>query len=584
MLKFLKNIFSTLIGILLSFAVIVVTLIGVLSVSSEYQKKEKKIDKNTILKIDLSTQVVERASSNPLSDLDLLNPEPKKQLELKTILDNIEKAKFDDNIIAIYINSPFVNAGLSQTEEIRNKLLEFKKTGKPIIAYSEVYSIKNYFLASVADKIYMNPLGVIDHKGLSATVMFFKGLLEKLNIDLQIFRLGKFKSAIEPFTLDKMSNENREQLKLMLNSINDNIMDSISSQRQIPFEVVKRHANQLTLNSAEICLEKGYVDHLIYEDQVEDSLIAIGTNEKLKTISLKGYSSVKTKDKDISRNKIAIVYATGEINSGKGDVASIGSKTTSAAIKKARKDKNVKAIILRVNSPGGSALASDVIWRETTLAQKEKPLVVSMGDYAASGGYYIACAADTIIANPTTLTGSIGVFGMIPNMQNFYKSNFGITVDTVKTNTYADMGTSRKLSTFEKNKIQEGVKNVYSTFISRVSDGRDITTQEVDAIGQGRVWSGYDAKDIGLVDLYGGLETAIVIAAELAEVDDYRVISLPKIEDPFTKIMNDLTESKLSTFFETEFNLMDTKKMKKVKNLITSDEIQTRIPYLIELE
>ena len=584
MLKFLKNIFSTLIGILLSFVVIVVTLIGVLSVSSEYQKKEKKIDKNTILKIDLSTQVVERASSNPLSDLDLLNPEPKKQLELKTILDNIEKAKFDDNIIAIYINSPFVNAGLSQTEEIRNKLLEFKKTGKPIIAYSEVYSIKNYFLASVADKIYMNPLGVIDHKGLSATVMFFKGLLEKLNIDLQIFRLGKFKSAIEPFTLDKMSNENREQLKLMLNSINDNIMDSISSQRQIPFEVVKKHANQLTLNSAEICLEKGYVDNLIYEDQVEDSLIAIGTNEKLKTISLKGYSSVKSKDKDISRNKIAIVYATGEINSGKGDVASIGSKTTSAAIKKARKDKNVKAIILRVNSPGGSALASDVIWRETTLAQKEKPLVVSMGDYAASGGYYIACAADTIIANPTTLTGSIGVFGMIPNMQNFYKSNFGITVDTVKTNTYADMGTSRKLSTFEKNKIQEGVKNVYSTFISRVSDGRDITTQEVDAIGQGRVWSGYDAKDIGLVDLYGGLETAIVIAAELAEVDDYRVISLPKIEDPFTKIMNDLTESKLVTFFEKEFNLMDTKKMKKVKDLITSDEIQTRIPYLIELE
>ena len=584
MLKFLKNIFSTVIGILLSFFVILIIFIGVLSVSSEYQKKEKKIDKNTILKIDLSTPVVERASTNPLADLDLFNPEPKKQLELKAILDNIEKAKFDDNIIAIYINSPVVNAGLSQTEEIRNKLLEFKKTGKPIVAYSEVYSIKNYFLSSVADKIYMNPIGGIDHKGLSATVMFFKGLLEKLNIDLQIFRLGKFKSAIEPFTLDKMSNENREQLKLMLNSINNNIMDSISSQRQIPFEMVKKHANQLTLNSAEICLEKGYIDHLIYEDQVEDSLIAIGTNKKLKTISLKGYSSVKSKLKDISRNKIAIIYATGEINSGKGDVASIGSKTTSAAIKKAREDKKVKAIILRVNSPGGSALASDVIWRETKLAQKEKPLVVSMGDYAASGGYYIACAADKIIANPTTLTGSIGVFGMIPNMQNFYKSNFGITVDTVKTNTYADMGTSRKLSTFEKNKVQESVKNIYSTFISRVSDGRDITIEEVDVIGQGRVWSGYDAKDIGLVDLYGGLETAIVIAAELAEVDDYRVISLPKIEDPFTKIMNDLTESRLTTFFKKEFDLIDTKNIKKVKDLITSDEIQTRIPYLIELE
>lgn len=584
MLKFLKNIFSTVLGILLSFFVIIIIFIGVLSVSSEYQKKEKKIDKNTILKIDLSTPVVERASTNPLADLDLFNPEPKKQLELKVILDNIEKAKFDDNIIAIYINSPVVSAGLSQTEEIRNKLLEFKKTGKPIVAYSEVYSIKNYFLSSVADKIYMNPVGGIDHKGLSATIMFFKGLLEKLNIDLQIFRLGKFKSAIEPFTLDKMSNENREQIKLMLNSINNNIMDSISSQRQIPFEMVKKHANQLSLNSAEICLETGYVDHLIYEDQVEDSLIAISTNKKLKTISLKGYSSVKSKEKDISRNKIAIIYATGEINSGKGDVASIGSKTTSAAIKKAREDKKVKAIILRVNSPGGSALASDVIWRETKLAQKEKPLVVSMGDYAASGGYYIACAADKIIANPTTLTGSIGVFGMIPNMQNFYKSNFGITVDTVKTNNYADMGTSRKLTTYEKNKVQESVKNIYTTFISRVSDGRDLTTEDVDAIGQGRVWSGYDAKDIGLVDLYGGLETAIMIAAELAEVDDYRVISLPKIEDPFTKIMNDLTESRLVTFFEKEFDLIDTKKLKKVKDLITSDKIQTRIPYLIELE
>ena len=584
MLKFLKNIFSTVIGILLSFFVIITIFIGVLSVSSEYQKKEKKIDKNTILKIDLSTPVVERASTNPLADLDLFNPEPKKQLELKAILDNIEKAKFDDNIIAIYINSPVVNAGLSQTEEIRNKLLEFKKTGKPIVAYSEVYSFKNYFLSSVADKIYMNPVGGIDHKGLSATVMFFKGLLEKLNIDLQIFRLGKFKSAIEPFTLDKMSNENREQLKIMLNSVNNNIMDSISSQRQIPFEMVKKHANQLTLNSAEICHDKGYIDHLIYEDQVVDSLLSIGTNEKLKTISLKGYSLVKSNKKDISRNKIAIIYATGEINSGKGDVASIGSKTTSAAIKKARKDKKVKAIILRVNSPGGSALASDVIWRETKLAQKEKPLVVSMGDYAASGGYYIACAADKIIANPTTVTGSIGVFGMIPNMQNFYKSNFGITVDTVKTNTYADMGTSRKLSTYEKNKVQESVKNIYSTFISRVSDGRDMTTEDVDAIGQGRVWSGYDAKNIGLVDLNGGLETAIMIAAELAEVDDYRIISLPKIEDPFTKIMNDLTESRLITFFEKEFDLIDTKKIKKVKDLITSDKIQTRIPYLIELE
>tara|TARA_B110000438_G_scaffold80320_1_gene80320 strand:- start:15885 stop:17636 length:1752 start_codon:yes stop_codon:yes gene_type:complete len=583
MKQFIKNIFSTLIGILLSFFLIVIIFIGILSLGSDLESDKKTIKANSILKIDLSNEVVERAS-NPFTSLSLMNLEPKKQIELKTILDNIEKAKKDENIIAIYLYSPIVNAGLSKTEEIRNKLLEFKKTGKPIISYNEVYSTKSYYLSSVANKIFLNPQGGVDHKGMSATLMFFRGLFEKLNIDMQIFKYGKFKSAVEPFTLDKMSNDNRIQLQLMLNSFNDNMMDSIANQRKLSLEKVQKDADQLTLNSSKDCLEEGYVDGLIYEDQVEDSLKSLSTDSKLNLISLNNYSSVKGEKKEISKNKIAIIYANGEIISGKGDESMIGSKTTSEAIKKARKDKNVKAIVLRINSPGGSALASDVIWRETTLAKQEKPLVVSMGDYAASGGYYIACAADKIVANPTTLTGSIGVFGMIPNMKEFYKKNFGITVDTVNTNKYSDMGISRKMTNFERNKIQKTIEDIYSEFITKVGQGRDMSIIAVDEIGQGRIWSGYDAKKIGLIDIYGGLEKAISTAAELAELDNFRIISLPKKEDPITQIINDLKQTSLSNMLIKDFDFINVKDIITIKAITKSDKIQARIPYIINLK
>jgi protease-4 len=584
MKKFIKNIFSTLIGILLSFFVIVLVLIGIISLVSSLNNKTQKIKENTILKIDLSNNVVERSSSNPFDGVTFMNPEPKKQIGLNTILDNIEKAKNDDNIIAIYLYSPIVNAGLSKTEEIRNKLLEFKETGKPIISYNEVYSPKSYYLSSVANKLFLNPQGGIDHRGLSATLMFFKGMLEKLNIDLQIFKVGKFKSAVEPFILEKMSSANRVQLEKLLNSFSENMYDSIANQRNLSLEQVQSDADLLKLTSAKICQELGYVDGLIYEDQIEDTLRLLSSDKKLNIISLNKYKSVKGEKKDISRNKIAVIYANGEIRSGKGDISSIGSKTTSAAIKKAREDKNVKAIVLRVNSPGGSALASDVIWRETILAKEAKPLVVSMGDYAASGGYYIACAADKIVANPTTLTGSIGVFGMVANMKEFYKTNFGITFDTVNTNKYSDMGMNRKLSTFEKNKIQLGVEDIYEVFISKVGSGRNMNTDAVDDIGQGRVWSGYDAKKIGLVDIYGGLEKAISTAAALAELDDFRVISLPKQEDPVTQIINDLKQTSISDILINDFDFKSLKNIKIVKKLTKADKIQARIPFILNLE
>jgi protease IV len=585
MKNFFKNILSTILGLIFGLGIIIALFfVAVGLLSSNFSDKTPKLKDNSILKIDLSKEVVERSSGNPFDDLNFMNPEPKKQLELKQILDNIEKAKSDTKIKGIYIYSPFINAGLSKTEEIRNKLLEFKKTGKPIISYNEMYSSKGYYLASVSDKVFLNPLGTITHQGLSATLMFFKEMLEKLNIDIQIFKVGKFKSAIEPLILEKMSDANRNQLEKLLNSFSENIFDSIASQRNLTLEQVQLDADQLKLTKANVCKDLGYIDDILYEDQVAEKMKIIFEVEKLNFISLSKYSKIKITNKKISRNKIAIIYANGDIISGKGNTQTIGSTTTSKAIRDAREDKNVKAIVLRVNSGGGSALASDVMWRETILAKKEKPFVVSMGDYAASGGYYIACAADTIVANPTTLTGSIGVFGMIPNLKNFYKENFGISIDTVNTNKYSDMGISRKLSIFEKNKIQEGVEEIYEVFLSRVARGRNMTIDAVDEIGQGRVWSGHDAKSIGLIDVYGGIEKAVEIAGQLARVEDYRIISLPKKADPLTSLVNDFAEMQISKILFDGFGFLKYQHIKNLKDLKKEDRIQARIPYLMKLE
>jgi len=586
MKSFFKNVLSTIVGMVLAVFVIVLLFIGIvsISISSLNSTEEVTVKENSILKINLAElSVVERTSENPFDGLNLSGNIPK-TIALKQVLDNIEKAKLDDKIKAIYINTPYVSAGISQIEEIRNKLLEFKQTGKPIIAYSEVYNQAAYYLSSVANKVYLNPEGIVELKGLAAGIMFYKGLFEKLDVEVQVIRHGKFKSAIEPYILDKMSDANREQMQLLLNSFADNIMDSIANQRGLTLVKVQQHANNLSLENAQSCIDYKYVDALLYQDQIEDSLIKIAGGEKLNLVSLSKYTNAKGEEKEISRNKIAIIYATGAINSGKGDEKSIGSVSTSAAIKQAREDKRVKAIVLRINSPGGSALASDVIWRETILAKTAKPLVVSMGDYAASGGYYIACAADSIVANPTTLTGSIGVFGIIPNLSKFYKNKLGITIDTVNTGKYADMGINRPLSAFEKNKIQTSIKNIYTTFITHVGEGRNMSTTAVDEIGQGRVWTGYDAKKIGLIDSYGGLEKAIEIAVYLAKIEDYRIISLPKKKDPFTEFALKLGgETNISNLILAKLGFI-TQMTEPIEDLLKRDKIQARIPFIMDLK
>ena len=580
MKSFFKGVLINILGTIVSSIIFILILVGIITLI--IPDNDVIVEENSILKINLSDIiVVERSSNNPFDELNLIG-DVSESIELKEILDNIEKAKTDNNIKAIYINTSFVNAGLSQIEEIRNKLIEFKSSNKPIIAYAEIYSQTAYYLASVADEIYLNPAGIIELKGFSISQMFYKGLLKKLDIDIQIIRHGKFKSAVEPFTLDKMSDANREQMSLLINSLSKNVISSIAKERNLSIELINKHTNNLSLENSKICLELGYVDELLYQDQVEKKRISISKGEKLNLISLEKYNDIKDKNKKSSSNKIAIIYATGTINLGTGNETSIGSITTAKAIKKAREDKNIKAIILRINSGGGSALASDIIWRETQLIKK--PFVVSMGDYAASGGYYIACEADHILANPTTLTGSIGVFGMIPNLQNFYKNKIGISIDTVNTHKSADMGIDRALTKFERKKIQQGVEETYHTFISKVAQGRQITTDEVDQIGQGRVWSGYDAKSIGLIDSYGGLEEAIEIACNLAKIKKYQIISLPKKKDLFLDfILNMGDETTISNLLIQKLGVTS-KLIDPIENLLKQDKIQARMPYIIELK
>ncbi len=534
---------------------------------------------NSVLKLEFKDLILDRTSDNLFSDIDLLNSTTEGSVEFKDILDNIEKAKNDDKIKGIYLNFSSVNAGFSQIEEIRNKLLEFKESGKFIYAYADSYNQSAYYLASVSDKIALNPEGIIELKGLSAEIMFYKGLMDKLGIEAQIIRHGKFKGAVEPFMYNQMSNENREQIEKLLNSISDYMIDGIATEREgVTSEEIHKMINNMYLSSARKCLESGIIDKIAYQDQFFSDLEDKSEHE----ITLKDYMKVKNPKNSVSDNKIAIIYATGEINTGKGSYNTIGSETTVEAIREASEDENVKAIVLRVNSPGGSALASEIIWREINLAKQKKKVVVSMGDYAASGGYYISCNADKIFANNSTLTGSIGVFGIVPNTKNFLNEKLGVYIETVKTHKHSDIANGyRKLSDDELNVIQNSVEDIYETFITHVSEGRGIPVRKVDEIGQGRIWSGVDALDIGLIDEIGGLEAAIVSAAELSELEDYRIITLPKKTDMFEELIESFSAKQ--NIVLPDFLGVSEETINQIEFLNTKEKIQARIPFIMEI-
>ncbi len=592
MKEFFKFMFASMVGFLLSLFIMsfIFMMMMIVAVAAFSSKDIAGVKPNSVLLIQLKEPISERTSNNPLEDFDVFNMKAKRNLGLNDIIKDIDKAKDDDNIKGIYLDLVHIPSGIATIEEVRNALLRFKESGKFIISYSDIYTQGAYYLASVSDKIYMNPEGYFDFKGLNASAMFFKGTLEKLDIEPQIIRgkNNKFKSAVEPFILDAMSEANKEQTKKYVVSIWDHILKGISETRKIEFARLNELADSFKIQTASDALKYKLVDGLLYKDEFLSVLcekLKEKKNSDINYISLNKYDKASSVKKNtFSKNKIAVIYATGDIVEGEGDNGSIGSVTLSEAIRDVRLDTSIKAIVLRVNSPGGSALASECIWREVMLAEKVKPFVVSMGDVAASGGYYISCAADTIVAEPNTITGSIGVFGILPNMKGFFNNKLGITFDNVKTNEYSDFGSAvRPLKPAEMNILQNEVDRVYDVFMKHVSDGRNMPVASVDSIGQGRVWSGADAKNIGLVDILGGINVAVDVASKMAKLKDYKVVEYPKQKDPFTQIVEELSGGVKVKFVKEELG-ENYKYYEYLKSLSTMKGVQARMPYLIEVE
>ncbi|MDG2164341.1 MAG: signal peptide peptidase SppA [Flavobacteriales bacterium] len=580
MKQFLKFTLAAAAGLMLGvFLIIIIFSI----VAASGGSKEVQLDEPHVLRLELNGAIQDRVEEMPF-DLSEITGQDVNILGLNDILTNIKKAKTDENIKGIYIEMGMLSAGFATREEIRNALLDFKESGKFITTYSEIYTQGSYYLASVADYICMYPEGGMELKGLNSTVPFFTNALKKMGIEPQVIRHGKFKSAVEPFMLTEMSDENREQIETYMGSIWEHFLKNVASDRELTRDRLNEMAENLEIQTTKDAVELGLVDSLFYRDQFQNHLANLMEQENyddVNFISLKKYKKVKNenaRDK-FKKEKVAVIYAQGEIQSGEGSETVIGSERISKAIRKARKDEKVKAIVLRVNSPGGSALASDVIWREMKLANEEKPVVVSMGDVAASGGYYIACASDKIYASPNTITGSIGVFGLLMSFEELYTDKIGLTFDQVKTNKFADLGSvNRPLTQEEYDIIQKGVVDVYNTFTTKVAEGRDMSQENVDDIGQGRVWSGSNAMDINLIDEYGGLEAAIAGAAELAELEDYRIYELPEQKDPFQELLEQLEEDMQTSWMKHQLG-DQYKYYKTIQDIKHLKGVQARMPY-----
>lgn len=587
MKSFFKYLLATIVGVLLSFLLIFLIMMGIAGSMVSSADKAVEVKDNSILYMDLKNEIVDRASSNPFETLDLATFEPQKNLGLNEILKAIAKAKDDPRIKGILLEFDVVNAGAATTGEIREALREFKESGKFVVSYSDTYSQKAYYLASVADSIYLNPEGMVEWLGLRSEIMFYKKALEKLDVEPQIIRHGKFKSAVEPFMSERMSPENREQTLTYLSSIWGSWVDEISKSRNIAVAELNRLADNMEVYDGKSCMKSKLVDSLIYKDQLLEKLKAftgIPENRNLNTVTLEKYFKVPPVQKTaFSKNKIAVIYAQGEIGMGDGSNTAIGSEGLSKAIRQARRDSTIKAIVFRINSPGGSALASEVIWREVELAGQAKPLVVSMGDVAASGGYYIASPATTILASPTTITGSIGVFGLFFNLQKTLDKKLGINVDVVKTNAHSDFFSMFRPMTAEEKAVgQRFVEQTYQTFIGHVSQGRGIPVERVDEIGQGRVWSGANAKEIKLVDDFGGLTAAIKLAAEKANLDTYRLVELPKQKSPFEELLKGFTTEAKAMLVKDDLG-KGYKYYNRVMQMVENQGVQARIPYDVQV-
>ena len=588
MLQFLKYVLATIIGLFVFSVLLLFILIGIGSAASS--EDPVAIENNSVLKLHFDEPIVERAKADPLADLEIpFGPTPS-GIGLVQVKRAIANAKLDPNIKGIYLEmSMFLDAGYASLEEIRNALIDFRQSKKFVYAYGEVFSEKAYYLASAADRIYLNPDGALELNGLSSQVPFFKGTFEKLDIKPEIFRVGEFKSAVEPFFLDEMSKSSELQTLSYLNSINDHSFGAIAKARGLQVSELKRLADSLLVRQPEDALKYKLVTHVGYYDQVTDDLRKLLKVEKDEEINFVGLSKYSKAEKYVKEGdfgtRVAVIVASGEIRSGEGSDQVIGSDKIAETIREARLDKKVKAIVLRINSPGGSKLASDVMWREVMLARKVKPVIASMYDVAASGGYYMAMGCDTIVAQPNTITGSIGIFGVLFNVQDFLKNKLGVTVDGVKTNAYADLGLpTRPLSEFERRVIQQEVNKGYDDFVEKAAQGRNMTEEQLRNIASGRVWTGAEAKANGLVDVLGGLDDAIRIAARAAKLEDggYRVKYLPEEQSFTEELLNRLNGDQEERILESQFGIL-TPYVKQIRNLQYMQGIQARLPYEIQI-
>lgn len=592
MKDFLKFTLATILGILIAGFIGVMLLIGTFSAMISMTESPVDVKDKSLLIMQFKENIVERSDKNPLNELDFFGFSGTKQLGLDDILDAISKATTDDRIRGIYLNPSVINAGMGTIEEIRNALIEFKKSGKFIYAYGEALTQKAYYLVSVADKVVLNPKGMVEFQGISAQRNFFKKALEKLGVEVQVIRHGKFKAAVEPFILEEMSDENRLQTKTYVSSIWNQMVEGISASRGLGVDVLNSLADSVvTFRQAEILKEKGLVDTLMYKDEVIHDLkemTSIIEKNDLRVVDVRKYARIpgETDGKGLARDKVAVIYANGDIDTaGESDgLNNINSEELSKTIREARRDSSVKAIVLRINSPGGSAYGSEVIWREVKLAAEAKPVIASMGDVAASGGYYIAAAADTIMADRTTITGSIGIFAVIPNAKELLNDKLGITQDVVNTNEHADiLSMTRKLTGFEQAILQQYIEDGYETFIGRVAEGRGLSREQVDEIGQGRVWAAENAMTNGLIDLYGGVNDAVKLAAEKAGLDRYRSVQLPKIKDPFEEWIKELSGNARMRMLKHELG-ENYRIYQELKGLTQNRGILARLPYTIQID
>lgn len=576
MKQFFKFMFASMLGFILASVVVFIIFMGMIASAMKFAKSEEvKVSENTVLTLPLDISIEDKYGDNPFSTFDFSDFGASKAMTLNEVVKTLDNAAEDPSVAGVFMDISAVPTGFGNLEEVRNALIDFKTSGKFIYAYADNLTQKGYYIASVADSVFLNPVGGMEFKGLATQVAFFSGLLKKLNVEPQIIRHGKFKSAVEPFIQDKMSPENRLQTEVFLGSMWQHILQQVSQNRNISVEELNNIAEQFLINSADDALEHKLVDRLVYRDQVLQT-IAKKTEakdiESIKFLKLSEYStSAKAKISEISKDRIAVIYASGNIIRGKGSASSevISDEKVSKLIRKARNDDKIKAVVFRINSPGGDALASEVIWREAKLTKEVKPFIVSMGNVAASGGYYIACSADKIFSNPTTLTGSIGVFGVIPNTQKFFNNKLGVTFDQVKTNKYSDyISGLRPLTAEETQFLTKNIEDIYTVFTSRVAEGRNMQVADVDNIGQGRVWSGINAKQIGLVDEFGGLKAAVAEAANMAKLDAYRVVEYPKRKEPIEILMEsfgNMSETKLKNEFGEYYNYIQM--IKQVKQM-----------------